>query len=172
MEPKRLADILAEYAAIMLDVDAADGELTDDIAARLVECEEELGEKVERIEAFAEAMRGKAVAVRERVKRLEAHARALENRAASAHTWAVGQLEAAGLTRYETDSYSLAQRANPPRLEVRDEAAIMEYAETYHADWVRVVKALDKKAVLDAAKANGGDLPGVAVVRGTHWRVS
>ena len=167
-----LGEILSEYSSIMLDLDDTQGEVTDDIAARLSACEGEMADKVERIERMCEALRGKSASVRERVKRLEAHARALENRAASAHAWAIGELEAAGLKAYETDSYSLSQRQSPPRLDVLDEAVIMEHAEEFHPEWIKTVRSLDRKAVLDAAKANGGELPGVEVVRGMHWRVS
>lgn len=167
-----LIEILAEYGSVMAELDAAEGVVEDDIGARLSACEGELADKIERIEHLCEALNGKARSVRVRVAALEAHARACENRAKNIHAWAVGELEAAGIDRFETDSFSLKQQKSPPKLEIRDEMALFDFARQYHPEWIRVEEKLDRKAALDAAKAEGGELPGAEVVRGLHWRVS
>jgi hypothetical protein len=172
MQTKRLADIISDYLGVLSEIDAAEGEVTDDVCLSLDACEEALADKIERIEHAVEALTGKAKAVRARVAALEAHARACEAKAKRIHDWAISQLEAAGLDRYETDSFSLKQQKSPPRLEIRDEFALWDFAREFHPEWIKVEEKLDRKAALDAAKAEGGALPGADVVRGLHWRVS
>ena len=167
-----LIEILTEYGQVMAALDEAEGVVEDDIAARLSACEGDLHDKVERIEHLVESLAAKAKSVRSRVAALETHARACENRARNLREWVTGELEAAGLDRYETDSFSLKRQKSPPRLDIKDEAALWAFARQYHPEWIRVEEKIDKKAALDAAKSEGGELPGVEVVRGLHWRVS
>jgi len=165
-----LTDILTRYGAIMLDIDAAEGEVDDEIAARLTEAEGALEDKIERIEALCEALNGKARSVRARVAALEAHARACEGKAQRIHEWATSQLEAAGVDKFETPSYTLSQRKSPPRLEVANEPALISWLRDHRPDLVEIVERIEKRGVLELVK-KGEAVPGAGMVRGMHWRV-
>jgi phage host-nuclease inhibitor protein Gam len=169
----KLTDILRDYARIMYDLDAADGEIDADIAVELNACEEDLREKTERIEHLVEALKAKASSVKERAKALQAHAQALEVKAARVHDWVIGELERAGLAEYETDSFSLKRRASPPRLEVTDEEALRRWLQAEHPDLVAIEYRIDKREVFAMAKLTlDGKLTGAEIARGHHWRVS
>jgi hypothetical protein len=166
-----LTEILADYARIMLDVDAAEGEVTDDIADRLAAAEGDLTDKVERIERLCESLTATARAVRDRAARQVDHARAMEARAERIHGWAVQQLELAGLSKFDAGDFQLARRASPPRLNVIEQDMLRSWLLDNHPETVKIVEEIDKRAVLALAKEAGGEIPGAEVVRGTHWRV-
>ena len=90
----------------------------------------------------------------------EAAARAAEKRAKMMQEEAGGREVAYSLSDY-SDGYLAGY-----------EAALWDFARQYHPEWIKVSESLDKRAGLDAAKAEGGELPGAEVVRGLHWRVS
>lgn len=169
----KLTDILRRYTAIMFEIDAAEGEIDADIAVELNAAEGDLRDKTERIEHAVESLRSKAASVRERSKALQAHAQALEARAARIHDWVLGELERANLAEFETDSFTLKRRVNPPRLDVTDEVALRTWLQSEHPDLVAIRFEVDKKAVLALAKeALDGKVAGAEVARGHHWRVS
>lgn len=165
----RLSEIIEEFGRVIFEIDAAEGEVVPEIESQLAECESALADKVEAIERLVESLNATARAERDRAGRIVDHARALENRASRVHAWALGELEAAGLDKYETDSFKLAKRKNPPRLEIVDEALLKTSLRLMLPDAIRVVEEIDKRAVLAFAKT--AVCPGAEVVSGHHWRV-
>lgn len=166
----KLSEILAEYGRILIEIDAADGEIEVDIAAQLNACEDALDVKIESIERLCESLGATADAVRKRAQAAMERARAMEAKAARIHSWALEQLEAAGLDKFAAGQYTLARRVNPPRLEIVEHEKLSRWLAENHPEMIRVVEEIDKKAVLTLAKSE--PVPGAMIARGHHWRVS
>ena len=72
-------------------------------------------------------------------------------------------LETTGQAKVEAGTFVVALQANPPAVEVEQEALVP-------AQYQVVTTTLDKRAMLAALKA-GDDVPGAKLVRGQHVRI-
>lgn len=167
-----LDDIITRYMEILDGAIDSDGEVLDTGAADLDAVEGELVEKVARILGAHASLRATADAERERAAAVKAHADAIDKRAASLWDWVTGRLAAIGTERYQAGTFVVARRLGPPKLDVRDEGALLGWLREHHPSAVREVTtvSVDKREALAVAKS-GEELPGAEVVRSPYWRL-
>ena len=161
-----LSELVSALAAVMVDVDEAEGVLDDDLEAALDAAEGELAEKVERTLSLAQSLDATAQAEKERAAKVAAHSKALSNRAKRIREWVKTNLENAGIKKLEAGSF-VAKIAKSPATTVVDPLKFLPWALEHRSDLVRQRPQPDpepdKKAILKALK--GGDkIEGAALV--------
>ncbi len=169
-----LADAVEALVISESWLEEAGGELTPEIEAILEQAEGDLKDKVERVALKVRQLEGMAKAIEDEADRLYARAKARANGAKSLKAYLERCLEAAGLTRVDGLLVTVAMQKNAPAVQVPPDADLAELRAAGFP-YLRVIPEkleVDKKALLDAAKANAAALPtGWAITQGQSVRI-
>lgn len=150
------------------------GELTPELEAAIEQAEGDFATKAERVALKVKALEAEAKAIKEEEERLATRRKARENGAKSLKTYLGRMLEAAGKDKVNGTLVTVAFQNNPPSVVVPDGADLAELAEAGAPgiEHIPASYAVNKRAVLDAYKANPDSLPnGWAVVQGRSVRI-
>jgi hypothetical protein len=100
---------------------------------------------------------------RAEAERLRTRAQTDERKAERLKAYLLKHMQFLGSERIETTRFTLTVRANPPAVEVLEQALVPE-------EYIRTVTttSVDKRAILDQFKKDGDIPPGVEIVRGTR----
>ena len=149
-----LTEIVAAFRDLLLIVDEADGEVTDELFAALAAVEGDLTKKVDGCLWVAVEAEGRADVLAARAKALGERAKALANTGARLRTYVHESLKAAGVPKLETANFVATVAKNPASVEIEDEAAFIE-AHRHDVDLVatKTLCSVIKKGVADRLKA-------------------
>lgn len=156
---------------------AAGGELSPELAELLDQAEGDFAEKVERVALKVRSLEAEAAAIKVEEARLSQRRKAVENAAASLKQYLHRGLDAAGEKKVKGTLVTVALQANPPAVagELTREQLEERYMESKGADpFVTLVPesfTLNKKAVLEAFRAERPLPEGVSVVQGVSLRI-
>lgn len=158
----QLPAALAELDAL---IDALDGELPEDLEARLDALELNLEEKADAVCALARQAEAEAAFFADELARLDGRRRAAAGRAAGLKAYLHRTLTALGRDRVETPRFrARVQKNGTPSVRWAGPGDVPD-------GFARVTVELDGRAALAAHKA--GTLPeGFTVEYGTHLRIS
>lgn len=158
------------------EIVANGGALTPELEALLNDAQGEFTEKAERVALYVLELQADAKKAGQEAARLASRQRHFEHAAKSLKHYLQRQLEQTGMTSVKTPLVSVRVQASPPSLvgelseaEVERLAGDPDLGHT--VTYVPARYELNRRALLDYAKA-GKPLPeGLAVTQGTHLRV-
>lgn len=154
-----LYDLTSEYAAVLADVDAADGVLDGDLEARLDAIAGEHAAKVEACLCMARQLDAEAEMMDAEAKRLEARSRARIDSAARLRSYVLASMKATGTKRLVGTRFTASIQANPPAVEITGdvpEAFTVEVPASSRVD----------RAAIKAVLLGGETLPFAQLTRG------
>lgn len=163
-------DILDELLA------ETEGEVTPEIQSLLDGWQDQTTEKVEKVALYVREQLTTAEAISAEIERLTARKKAMERAAAGLKGYLHAMMERVGIPKVNGLLVTVQVQKNAPSVRGELDA---DHLEAMHGSalWHRFVRripatyALDKKAVLDAAKA-GAEIPrGLVVEQGTSLRI-
>jgi hypothetical protein len=143
----KLYDLTDEYLAIMRELDAADGEVTDDLEARLDAFEGDFAQKVESLCAMVRTLEGEASMLREEEKRLAARRQSREGSASRIKAYLQTCMDRMGQRKVKAGLFTATVQKNPPR------AVLDVDAEAVPEAWVQTVRKPDLRGLVAALKA-------------------
>lgn len=162
-----LFELATEYrqdVAKLADLDIDDQTLADSLEA----VEWPLAVKARNIGALITDLESQADAVLQVEARIVARRKALQARSARLRDYLLAGMQAAGVSKIDHPEASISIRANPPAVDVFDEAQIP-------VEFMRVppqpAPQPDKAAIKNAIKA-GQEVPGARLVQGVSLKVA
>lgn len=161
---RRLYDLETEYAEIMDMIDAADGEITDEIEARLSTLDGDLVTLVDALACMAREREWDAEMYAAEAKRQAERAQRAKHGAARIRD-AIGRaMDRFGKTQVKGARFSVARVETAPAVVIDDEGRIPP-------EFFRQSVSVDKTA-LKKALSEGQEVPGVRLERGKTVRVA
>jgi Skp family chaperone for outer membrane proteins len=162
----RLYEIPAAYRAIEAQIEELEGELPEDLEAKLDELDEEFERKVEFLAMLAREAKLEAEAWKQEEDRVQARRRALEARQKRLQDYVQAAMVATGRPKVSGSKLTVAiQKNSVPTVRVDLDPTQLP------PEFQRVRVEADNAAIRDAAKA-GAELPdGVMVEYGSHLRI-
>ncbi len=154
-----LYQLAAEYSRLLET--AEDGE---DIGAALDAISDAIEVKVDRIACVLASLEGDETAAREEAKRLLKRATAVEANRERLRDYLRTQMDLHGVAKMRTPRFTISVSDGPERVEIEDESAVPE-------TFVRTKREIDRRAVLEAFKADGECVPGTRISRGRTLRI-
>ena len=161
-----LYTLTEEYAALIAEIEAAGGEMSEDLLARFQAIEGKWDHKLAACAAMADHLRLMGSAFADIVKRKQALARAYGNSADRLKEYIQGNMEAMNCSKVEDAELGIRVRLcnSPARVEVQDESKVPE---------AYLVPQPPKLATTEIAKAlkAGAEVAGCVLVQGKHIRI-
>lgn len=143
-----------------------DGESADfDLAGALDMIEEQLEEKVSNIAKLVKCLEAESTAYGVEIDRMRKHAQAVDARVRGLRQYVLENLQAAGIGVLQAGLFKARVQNSPPSCEIVSEDQIPAEYRTE-----RVVIDVDRRAIIEAWKTAGNEIPGVVVHQGQHLR--
>jgi len=149
-----LTEIVAAFRDLLLIVDEADGEVTDELFAALAAVEGDLTKKVDGCLWVAVEAEGRADVLAARAKALGERAKALANTGARLRTYVHESLKAAGVPKLETANFVATVAKNPASVDIEEvDAFVAAHKADAEIVETRTTYTPIKKAIGDRLKA-------------------
>lgn len=156
----KLYEIAAQYRA--LEALEASEDLPAELIRDTIEAlEGDLKDKATNVALFIESLRATADSIQVAADKMRERGKRLHDRADSLQSYLLLQMQACGITKVESPWFTLAVKANPPKVIIDHEGSVPEKF------WVQPEpppKAIDKRAIAVAIKA-GEEVPGAHTER-------
>ena len=154
----KLYELSSEYARLVDTVD------DDESAFALDEVVGELEAKVGNLCLVIATLDSEGEQLRVEEKRLAARRASRENRAEALRDYLKMNMDAMSITKIKTDTHTITIGDGPQKCVVDDETLVP-------AQFTRTKVEIDKRAILDAYKADGECVPGTRVERSRALRI-
>lgn len=162
----KLYQIADEYRVVMAQIEAAEGEITDEQKALLDSLTEEGERKVESIAMMIRELDAEADALDRESKHLKSRRDSTVNRSEWLKNYVKDELRRLGTTAVDGKLLKVRVQNNPPSCEVLDEAMIpAQYVETVE------IKKINKQAIIANYKTSGEVPAGCNITIGTSLRI-
>ena len=158
----RLYELTGIYADLYRQATDGDGDLPDSAFESLGQMHGEIEHKVEACCQVLRNLESDRDALKAEADRFAKRAKSAGNAADRLKGYVLSCLQAADIHSVEAGVFRVAVAQSPPALKIDDEAVPSNYK--------RLVSEVDKAAV-KAALERGENVPGAALVRGTHLRI-
>ena len=105
--------------------------------------------------------------IEQAAKLMQQRAQRLEERSAGIKAYLLLNMQATGITKISCPYFTITRRANPPRVDVTNEAMIPDAFRVWPEP---PPPSLDKRKILDALK-RGDDVPGAVLAQGERLEI-
>lgn len=159
-----LYELTEDMRRIVSDIEAGEGELTEEIENALTLNADNAIEKLEGYGKVLAGFKADAEGFKAEEKRLADKRRVVENVIAKLKTRAFEYMEAAGTKKVVAGTFTFAVQKSSPSLDVADEGIVpYEY-------FLEQAPTLDRKTILAELKT-GSCVPGCSIKQGSHLRI-